>query len=259
MSENPYVELLKRFQEAHAEFGAEAFFLVGFTNEEFTAHRDGIEDVFRYVAYVPLGEYVSGRHTPGYSIYAPVRRNRFMRWTETWTEPFERFYELASLAGASLPLKVREAIPFQPGTPAGLWLGFMWWQNPPSEEDLSPPDPEGNTNRVIWYNPFLDSADRIQRSRLAGYSGQPGSPAPSGGASASEGGEVRGNDRESAGSPPDPIRSAGAARKYCCSRATLLRNLAKGTIKTYRPKNGPRNAKHVFSESELQSVFGLRP
>jgi hypothetical protein len=170
VSENPYDQLLRDFQEAYAEFGHAMFFLGAMTQDEVNADREHMKASAEILAFVPLGVDHGLARTPGFWIVAPLRRHRWGRWAEPWEAPFNRFQELASRAGAMLPLAERERIPFPPADPVGWWLCYMWWQSPPTEEDLRAPDGVTRNTRVIWAEPFLESAIAIERGRLCSSS-----------------------------------------------------------------------------------------
>lgn len=176
MLPNPFEELLRDFQAAYAEYGRELFFLSALTRDEWNADREQIDKIAGCLGYIPLEE--EGKDgAPGYYIFGPLYRNRCGRRTERWEEPFERFEELAAKAGASLPLAARQRIPFEPAEPVMWWLAYMWWEKPPSKDDLIPPDGVTKKTRVIWPEPFLQSAEVIERGGLcASTEDGPGDP-----------------------------------------------------------------------------------
>jgi hypothetical protein len=86
--------------------------------------------------------------------------------TGPWEQPFELFKELARAAGEELQLVVREALPlqFEPMDFIDRWLSLLWWSYPPSTEELiSIPQ---YSDWHAFENPFLESADAIERCRL---------------------------------------------------------------------------------------------
>lgn len=56
----------------------------------------------------------------------------------------------------------------------------------------------------------------------------------------------------SAGPPRDLITLEIAVADYLVSRSTLKRRIKAKTIKSYRPKNSPKNAKHIVSRAEIE-------
>ena len=56
----------------------------------------------------------------------------------------------------------------------------------------------------------------------------------------------------------DALRLSVALKKFQVSRATLLRAISTGDLKSYRPENAPANAPHLVSEAELEKLYPRR-
>lgn len=166
MSDNPFDELLREFQAAYARYGHDIFCLYAFTGEEVDADQKQIRKNGELLGAIPLGKKRAGVQT--YWIYGTIRRLRWGRWTKLWKKPCDEFKALAARAGAFLPPRVRKQIPVAPAGPVAWWLAYMWWQKPPTEEDLKLPEERPFGGRPIWAEPFLESAEAIERGGLCG-------------------------------------------------------------------------------------------
>ncbi len=160
MSDSPYDGLLRDFQAAFVRYGEELFVLSAYTDDEKNAAA-GLDEVESYLGFVPLGEY-RPEGTLGYAIYATIVRIRWGRAAGRWEEPYDCFRDLAARAGAFLPEAARLTVRFAPAEPVSWWLAYMWWQNPPDAETLAAPDGITKARRVIWAQPFLESAQRVE-------------------------------------------------------------------------------------------------
>jgi hypothetical protein len=141
------------------------FFLGAVTRQELDVDRAAISRNTGLLGFVPTGTDGDGE-TPGYYILCPILRFRWGRYGERWEEPYRAFADLAARAGAHLPLAARQLVPYAPADPASWWLAYMWWSNPPTEDDLRAPDGVDRNARVIWAEPFLDAATVIETSGL---------------------------------------------------------------------------------------------
>ncbi len=163
MSDNPFDELLRDFRAAYAKYGNEFFYLFAVTGEELDANRSQIEDFGQNLGCVPLCE--SSSSFQGYWIFGTTRRFH-LGWRERWDEPLKVFQNLVARAGASLSLNILEKMPVRPATPVSAWLNYMWLQKPPTAEQLEVPDVSSGGVRIIWIQPFAESAEAIERGRL---------------------------------------------------------------------------------------------
>lgn len=59
----------------------------------------------------------------------------------------------------------------------------------------------------------------------------------------------------SAGPPGDLITLEIAVADYLVSRSTLKRRIEAKTIKSYRPKNSPKNAKHLIRRTDIERYY----
>ncbi|GEM_PF-2684489 len=141
---NPFDGILREFEEAYAKYGDALFFLAAFTDAELRADWEnlgGTKDSSILppgtICFLPTGPGNEKEpYSSGYWILGTTRRHRFGKWEEEWTEPLDCFQAIAAKAGAALPLQARKIIPFEPCGSVAWWLAYMWWQQPPSEEDL---------------------------------------------------------------------------------------------------------------------------
>lgn len=174
MSSNPFGQLLIEFKQAYAEFGEVLFGLAGLTYDEVCSDPE-IYDSASCLGVVPLGEGHGGDQLVCEKGLQPVRGGYggnghgyyiFGRSSSHYASAYQAFRSLAAKAGASLPREARESILVLPCSPHSRWLAYMWWQNPPSEEDLTPPDGVNILCRPIWSAPFFQSIEAIEQGGL---------------------------------------------------------------------------------------------
>ena len=97
--------LLREFQDAYAAHGRKTFFLAADTPEEWAVEGEQLlNGGFERLGCVPLGKNIGAGCADVYYITAPTRLMRWGRWTKERDESCDRFKELASRAGAFLPL-----------------------------------------------------------------------------------------------------------------------------------------------------------
>lgn len=165
MLENPFDGLRHDFRAAEARFGYGDFYLFAVTKEEFEADRTLLTGVVAgCVGFVPIGHANERGIAPGYVILGPVV-GIYGRSEVRDTAPYERFVKIAGKAGTSLSAVTQARIEEQvaaPFAPAAWWLTFMWLFKPPSKLPL----PDDKFSRIIWWQPFRDSANVIERSGL---------------------------------------------------------------------------------------------
>lgn len=66
---------------------------------------------------------------------------------------------------------------------------------------------------------------------------------------------THGSDSGAAATPNDLIRMRVALERFKVSRSTLKRDVANGTLRSYRRNDAPSNAEHLFSERELAAKY----
>jgi hypothetical protein len=157
---NPYVNLLLEFQEAYAIHGRDYLWLEAVTKEEI--HSSLLPE--NYVGFIQLpgshwnilGHICNASQFGARDVYYKLR-----------AAILSTFCDLASRAGAALPLSIRMSIPGYPDNtpvdPLNWWLRILWHLFPPIEEDINPK--EGET-RVAFDDPFQVSIDAIDICKL---------------------------------------------------------------------------------------------
>lgn len=166
MAASPFDEILVRFQRAYAKYDRDELFgLCALTRAEYDTDRTNVDRDCGYVGFVPVGNNKTGA-TPGYMIFGPKYRKWWLRQRKVANRSFPLFCSLAARAGASLPLRLRKTIPFEPADPTAWWLAFLWWRKPPSEADLLPLKGKKRASRIIWDSPFLESIEAIETAQL---------------------------------------------------------------------------------------------
>jgi hypothetical protein len=157
---NAYVDLLRAFQEAYAIHGRDYLWLEAVSREDIP----GSLLPENYVGFIQapgshwniLGHICHASQFGAREVYCKLR-----------APVLATFCELATRAGAALPLSIRRSIPGYPDTtpvdPLNWWLRILWHLFPPSDEDLNPK--EGAT-RIAFDDPFQDSIDAIDICKL---------------------------------------------------------------------------------------------
>ena len=161
---NSYIELLPQLQEAYAIHGRYFLWLGAVTPEEFGAYpflRDGIVGVvpLRQSTWYIVGEIMHASRFGASEAYGKLR-----------SASLEAFCELASRAGAALPLSIRRKISgcpdHTPAEPLSWWVTFLWHLSPPSEVDLAPREGQAPPTRIACLDPFQASIDAIESCGL---------------------------------------------------------------------------------------------
>ena len=183
-------QLLNDFQDAEAKFGDHLFGLFAVTKAEWAELPDWVRHEVFHIGFSGIDA------STVYHIVAPGYEQGSLAPRQL-DDCAELFKSLAARGGAMLPLSIRNAIQREPAYPVDWWLAFLWWSNPPSDEDLEIDFTRGKNSRVVVPQPFFASIEAIERHLL-----------PAGQASTIAGGGNGGLTSASAAGPP------ALARRY---------------------------------------------
>ncbi|MCA9129487.1 MAG: hypothetical protein KDB22_20515, partial [Planctomycetales bacterium] len=161
---NPFVRLLQEFRNAYLEFDGWTPPLLGYTYDERSRSKriqSGRIEVLACVSW-PRADATKD----DYEFFVATESNDAVRPMR------DRFKQLSTLAGASLPVVIRDSIRevvspgAEPLNPLEWWIVFLWFHNPPEEKTLDWADELTEGHWAIWDDPFLASIEAIERCGL---------------------------------------------------------------------------------------------
>lgn len=172
-------KLLSDFQDAYAQHGRAFFYLYAVTfNERGLSRPPGKPwaQLGRVFGCLPLDSEGENGYTiivigpeEGSSPDVEERRNLIVQGVPiaaAHEAALESFLQLAAMAGASLPSEVRDSIPAAPDGALSWWLATMLWSNPPLQIELQKKIGERQGYRLVWFDPFRESIETIERCNL---------------------------------------------------------------------------------------------
>ncbi len=163
-SANPFVGILQEFRNAYLEFDGCTPPLLAYTYDERCKSKriqSGRVEVLACVSW-PRADAAKD----DYEFFVATESNDAVLPMQ------DRFKQLSSLAGASLPVVIRDSIRevvspgAEPLNPLEWWIAFLWFHNPPEAKTLDLADELTDGHRAIWDDPFLASIEAIERCGL---------------------------------------------------------------------------------------------
>ncbi len=161
---NPFVRLLQEFRNAYLEFDGWTPPLLAYTYDERSRSKriqSGRIEVLACVSW-PRADATKD----DYEFFVATESNDAVQPMR------DRFKQLSTLAGASLPVVIRDSIGetvspvAAPLNPLEWWIAFLWFHNPPDVERLDWADELTEGHWAIWDDPFLASIEAIERCGL---------------------------------------------------------------------------------------------
>lgn len=174
MSINSFDVILKEFQDAYEIHSACNFCIIGLTGDEVEIHMTStVSKLWGILGTSSLDDNFctfNDVYGDDFIYFGSLVDYPYSRPTKIQQLPFYTFKDIASKAGAHLPLHLRQMIPHHPSDAVSWWLNFICSECMPGGTNFTPLSDEGSmVGRGLlteYATPFMTSINALEKSGL---------------------------------------------------------------------------------------------